>query len=156
MKMLLALVTAAAAVPLFASPEIAHADATCTSLVATVKSHLAAGKFVNVMLSQHRQDANWGVQYSEGFLGGRGAMSYGGATEYFSIRRNASQIPFSGDAENLSWSLDQNGVLRIHNQSWNFDFAPIDFTCKGGMMTAYQPGSGVFTLTFGDYFDPIS
>ncbi len=154
-KMILALVSAAAAVPFLASPEIARADATCTSLVSTVRSHLAQGQFVNVMMSQHRQDPHWGTQYSEGFLGGTGPTIYGRATEYFSIRRNSSQIPFSGDAENLSWNLDSNGVLRIHNDSWNFDFGPIDFTCKGSMMTVYQPG-GVFTLTFGDYFWPIS
>jgi hypothetical protein len=119
-----------------------------------VRNQLSSLKWVNVMLSQHREDANWGVQYSEGFLApGSGTTMTGSATEYFSIRRNPT-LPFTGDAERLTWSMDDKGVLRVHNDSWNFDFDPIDFTCKGNIMTVYQPGS-VFSLTFGAFFTPI-
>lgn len=134
----------------------AQADASCANLLASVSRRLDANQWINVYLSQHRQDSNWGVQYSAGFLAPdvNGGFT-GRGTEYFSIRTNSSQIPFTGDSESLNWTMNSNGVMNIHNDSWNFNFNPINFSCYGNLMSANIPGDSIFTLSFGSTFTPI-
>jgi hypothetical protein len=131
----------------------ARADSTCWGLVSQITSQLSYGGQFPVYISEHRQDPHWGVQYMEGrLIYSDDPGNYSGCGfESFSIRRAPGRGPFTGDDEFVCWVMDWDGVFHIHNYTWNFDFAPIDFSCIGNVMTTYQPGQGVFTLTFGDY-----
>ena len=138
-----------------AAPAV-QADARCSDM----SSHIPdPGQYVMVYLSMHREDPNWGVQYYEGSLHIEGQNSIylsGGAKEYFSIRRTKDDQPFDpGGTEDISWTMDKDGVLHVHDNTWNFDLPPLHFTCVGNMMTVYRSGEGIYSLTFGDVIENV-
>jgi hypothetical protein len=160
---------AAAAEPSSSAESVAaatQADSTCVNLLANVRNSIPhvgpAYGWVNVAMSLHREDPNWGVQYMYGYFVGSGTSTTlsGSGGELFSIRSTSNgQQPFSAvpkDVESLTWSIDANGVMSIYNNTWHFSMGQINFSCIGNMMTVHQPGWGVFTLTFTGYGGPAT
>jgi len=136
------------------SPQSAHADATCNALIQDKIAYLTAnGGFFDVELTMHREERSW-VFYGKGYLQLSGAQLAGGSNEIFSDRRNGSQ-PFDiSQADQITFTLNSNGLLSVHNVTWEFDES-WDFSCPGNLLTTYLPNAGVVTMTFRSWEAPI-
>jgi hypothetical protein len=75
-------------------------------------------------------------------------------TQFFSDRTNGSQ-PFNVNATDTSTvtSIDTNGNIVMHNDTWNFD-STSNATCHGNTMIANSP-DGTLIITIADHDEII-
>jgi hypothetical protein len=127
----------------------AHADGTCTTLMANVASQLTAhGGVYDFEMTMHRTDIAT-VSYSKGTLHGTGGSPWiatGSANQLFADRKNGSQ-PFNiNAADAITPWLSNTGSLYIFYNTWNFS-TTWDMTCSGSTMMLNNPSFGIVSLT---------
>jgi hypothetical protein len=126
----------------------AHANATCTSVVANYTSSVGNGWY-DFELTIHRTDI-WDVTYSRGTIQRNGTSTTwplrGSSNQLFSDRYAGNQ-PFNiNAADQLTVWISSTGQLYIYYAPWNFSTS-WDMGCSGNTFTAIVPGYGVVTLT---------
>jgi hypothetical protein len=140
------------------SPQSAHADATCNALIQSKIDNLNAnGGFYVIELTMHREEERSWVFYGRGQLWLSGAQLAGSSYQIFSDRQNywnGQWQPFDiHEADQITFTLNSNGLLSVHNVTWGFDES-WDFSCPGNLLTTYLPHAAVVTLTFRSWESP--
>lgn len=135
----------------------AHADATCSSLIANVTNKLAqSGGYYDFEMTMHRTDVDL-VSYSRGTLYRSGNVSWpitGSSNQLFSDRRAGNQ-PFNFNAaDTLTPWISTQGLLYLWYNTWSFS-TQWDMQCTGNTLTRIIPNFGVVSLTFRAWNPPI-
>lgn len=139
-----------------ATNRAAHADATCTALISSVKNQLLTiGGGYTYDLTIHRIDVDE-VEYSRGAMSlfsspGYWALTGGAPYQLFRDRYSGNQ-PFSMTAaDNISPYLSIDGQLYIWYNSWGYS-TQWDLSCTGNTLSRFVPNVGVVTLTLRNWF----
>jgi hypothetical protein len=156
------------------SPAVAHADASCSSLLSGTFNNLQQNggfNYFDVTVTKDvadpgccttALDALDDVTYSIGTLSVSGPYLYGGANLEFSDRINrggpTDYQPFDAtSAESIQLWLTETGTLWIWNNNrsyWIVD--EFDMSCtSGGLVSTYISGLGLVTVAIRAWVPPI-
>lgn len=139
------------------APRVAHADASCSSLLSGKISYLATNGGSYAYTVTIVKDSLAYVTFTDGHgLRWDGTWLHSPDNIQFSDRRNGSQNFNINETESSAIWVDQSGHLWIHNDVYNsWIVSGHDMSCVGGLISKYVPGLGVVTVRLGAWQAPV-
>jgi hypothetical protein len=151
-----ALTALAATLGLAMTAGSAHADASCTSLIASKTNTLQQSHgWYNFEITVTK-DPLADVTYSFGTLALSGSYLYGTADLAFSDRFNGNQGFNVNATEQIQLWVSPTGQVWIWNNNYHYYIVSgVDMTCNGGLISKYVPGLGMVTVAIRGWNAPI-
>jgi hypothetical protein len=133
------------------APSVAHADASCSSLLSGKISNLVTNGGSYTYTVTIVKDSLAYVTFTKGYdLKWDGTWLHSTDKIQFSDRYNGSQNFNINEMEPSAIWIDQSGHLWIRNDLYNsWIVSGYDMSCVGGLISKYVPGLGVVTVRIG-------